>query len=101
MGGPGFHVDIDALEAASRGIRDTIRDRDSIEVRDICGAAEVYGHAGLHGAFSDFCARWSEGIDQLVEDAGIVGESLSAAAQNYRAVDDAGSSAFDPGMSSR
>jgi hypothetical protein len=53
----GFHVDLDALEGAARGIQDTIRDRDSIEVRDICGAAELYGHAGLHGAFSDFCAR--------------------------------------------
>ena len=96
----GFHVDLDALEGAARDIRDTIRDRNSIDVRDICGAAELYGHAGLHGAFSDFCARWSEGIDLLVGDAGIIGESLLAA-ESYRSVDEAGSSAFDPGVSSR
>lgn len=101
MDGSGFHVDLDALETAARCIRDTIADRDSIEVRDICGAAELYGHAGLHGAFSDFCDRWSKGIDQLVEDAGIIGESLAAAAKNYRSVDEAGSSAFDAGMPSR
>lgn len=101
MDGLDFHVDLDALEGAARGIRDTIRDRDSIEVRDICGAAELYGHAGLHGAFSDFCARWSEGIALLVGDAGIIGESLSAAAESYRSVDEVGSSAFDPGVSSR
>jgi len=59
------------------------------------------GTPGLHGAFSDFCARWSEGIDQLVGDAGIIGESLSAAVESYRSVDEAGSSAFDPGVSSR
>ena len=43
----GFHVDLDALEGAARDIRDTIRDRNSIDVRDICGAAELYGHAGF------------------------------------------------------
>jgi len=58
------------------------------------------GTPGLHGAFSDFCARWSEGIDQLVGDAGIIGESLLAT-ESYRSVDEAGSSAFDPGVSSR
>jgi hypothetical protein len=67
MEGPGFHMDLDALAAAAGGIRDTIRDRDSIEVRNICGPAELYGHAGVHGAFSDFCDRWSAGVDQLVE----------------------------------
>lgn len=100
MEGPGFHVDLDALEAAASGIRDTIRDRDSIEVSDICGPAELYGHNGLHGAFSDFCDRWSEGVDQLVEDAGLISESLSAVAQNYRSVDEAGRSTFAPGLSS-
>lgn len=100
MDGLGFHVDLDAVEAAARGIRDTIRDHDSIEVRNICGAVELYGHTGLHGAFSDFCARWNDGIDQLVDDVGIIGESLSAAAASYRSVDEGNRSAFGLGMSS-
>jgi len=77
---------------------DTIRDRDSIEVRNICGPAELYGHAGVHGAFSDFCDRWSAGVDQLVEDASIISESLTAVAQNYRSVDEASRSALDPDL---
>lgn len=98
MEGSGFHVDLDALAAAAGGIRDTIRDHDSIEVRNICGPAELYGHAGVHGAFSDFCDRWSAGVDQLVEDSGIISESLAAVAQNYRSVDEASRSALDPDL---
>lgn len=98
MEGPGFQVDVNALEATAGDIRDTIRDRDSIEVRDICGPAELYGHAGVHGAFSDFCERWSAGVDRLIEDAGVISESLAAAAQNYRSVDEAGRSALDPDL---
>lgn len=48
----------------------------------ICGAAELYGHADLHGAFDDFCDRWSEGIDQLVEDVGIIARRLSRTLSN-------------------
>jgi hypothetical protein len=100
MDGPGFHVDVDRVEEAARGITESTRDQDNFELDDLCGPAEMYGHDGVHEALEEYCDRWSEGLDLLTEDAAAIGDALSQVAAAYRAVDEsaAGSLSGDPAM---
>lgn len=100
LDGPGFHVDVDALDEAAQGITQSVQDQDNFALRGLCGDAGGYGHAGLHDALAQFCARWSEGLDTLTQDAGVIGETLSQVAQVYRNVDEnaARSLRSDPGV---
>ena len=98
--GPGFHVDVAAVEEAASGITQSVADQDSFELADLCGPAEMYGHGGLHGALETFCGRWSEGLDVLTGDAEAIGEALTEVAGVYRGVDEAEARALsgDPGV---
>ena len=64
--GPGFHVDVDVLDAAGKGITQSVHDQETFALRGLCGDAELYGHAGVHNALADYCARWSAGLDTLI-----------------------------------
>jgi len=100
MDGPGFHVDIQALDEAGSGITQSVADQDKSELAELCGAPGKYGHAGLHGALESFCERWSDGLDLLTGDAKAIGEMLGRVAQAYRAVDEAAAAKLttDPGL---
>jgi hypothetical protein len=100
LDGPGFHVDVDSVDEAAMGITQSVQDQENFQLRGLCGDARLYGHAGLHDALTEFCVRWSDGLDTLTEDAAAIGDTLSRAAQVYRAVDEtaAGSLRSDPGV---
>jgi hypothetical protein len=85
----GFHVDVDAVEEAAKGIGRSVHDEDNVELRGLCGDAAQYGHAGLHDALMQFCIHWSDGLDTLTRDAGTIGDTLSKVAQLYRRTDTA------------
>jgi hypothetical protein len=87
LDGPGFHVELDALEAAATGIKRSVDDQNNFELLGLCGEPDQYGHADVHAALAAFCARWSEGLDTLAEDAGVIGDSLTHVAEAYRSVD--------------
>jgi hypothetical protein len=89
LDGPGFHVDVDAVEEAARGVSESVRDQDNFELRGLCGDSDLYGHAGLHDALMDYCVKWSDGLDVLTDDAGAIGGALTKAVQAYRAIDEA------------
>jgi hypothetical protein len=89
LDGPGFHVDVDAVERAASGITQSVADQDNFELRGLCGEPEMYGHAALHDALAEYCGRWSEGLDVLTDDAEAIGEALTEVAQVYRGVDEA------------
>jgi hypothetical protein len=100
LDGPGFHVDVEKLDEAARGVQDSVHDQDAFELRGLCGDPELYGHRGVHDALMDLCVRWSDGLDVLTEDAGTIGDALSKVSQAYRAVDEnaARSLPNDPGL---
>jgi hypothetical protein len=100
LDGPGFHVEIDALDIAARGTTQSVHDQDTFELSGLCGDVTLYGHAGVHDALMDFCVRWSDGLDVLTEDADVIGDSLTRVANAYRSVDEAAARAMtaDPGM---
>jgi hypothetical protein len=100
LDGPGFHVEIDALDSAARGITQSVRDQDAFELRGLCGDVTLYGHAGVHDVLMDFCVSWSDGLDVLTDDADAIGDSLTRVANTYRSVDEAAARAMtaDPGM---
>jgi hypothetical protein len=85
--GPGFHVDVDRVDEAATGIKQSVDDQDNFELRGLCGDSELYGHAGVHDALMDFCVRWSDGLDTLTEDAGAIGDALARATNAYRGID--------------
>ncbi len=87
MEGPGFHVDVDVLERASKNMSAVVRDQDSFELRGLCGEPRLYGHAGVHDALAELCGRWSVGIDALSDRASDLGDLLGKAAEAYRAVE--------------
>lgn len=63
--GPGFHVDVEAVDEAARGITQSVQDQDNFELRGLCGDADLYGHAGVHDALMDFAVRWSDGFGHV------------------------------------
>jgi hypothetical protein len=87
MDGPGFHVEIEVLEAAGTGIAGSVADQERSPLADLDRGAQTYGHEGLHGAMKTFCNRWNEGLDILLDDAGAIGDILARAAHQYRTVD--------------
>ncbi|MFF5079443.1 hypothetical protein ACFY36_20490 [Actinoplanes sp. NPDC000266] len=87
MDGLGFHVEVEVLESASAGIRQSVADQRDSALENLDGAAGAYGHAGLHRAMENFCDRWNEGLDILVEDAEAIGKILDEAARAYRSAD--------------
>jgi hypothetical protein len=99
LDGPGWHVDVDEIDEAANGIRDSVRDQDSFELRGLCGDADLYGHPGVHDALMDFCVRWSDSLDTLTDDAGTIGDALSRVSHAYRTVDEAAARSMpsDPG----
>jgi hypothetical protein len=89
LDGPGFHVDVAALDAASTGISQTTHDQETFALRGLCGDTALYGHDGVHGALANFCARWSDGLTTLTTDAGVIADTLTRAADAYRGIDEA------------
>jgi uncharacterized protein YukE len=87
MDGPGFHVDVPVLDEAARGLVESVDDQSRSRLADVPGGAGAYGDGDLHAAFTDFCDRWSDGLDILVEDARAIGDGLRRAADAYRATD--------------
>ncbi|CAM3783968.1 hypothetical protein [Smaragdicoccus niigatensis] len=85
--GVGFRVDVTALEDAAAGIDHSVESQDSFELRELCGPPALYGHDRVHSEFQSFCARWSDGLDLLTDDASKVSAALTRAAQGYRKAD--------------
>lgn len=100
LNGQGFHVEVDVLDTAATGIKQSVQDQDNFELRGLCGETDQYGHAPLRDAFMDFCTRWSEGLDSLTDEGEAIGETLSKVADAYRTVDEnaAQSLPADPGL---
>ena len=100
MDGPGFHVEINVLENAAAGIRQSVADQKGSALEDVDGDSASYGHDGVHGAMETFCNRWNEGLDILIKDADAIGDILGTAAQAYRNADAAaaGRLTTDPGV---
>ncbi|MEV6872556.1 hypothetical protein [Amycolatopsis sp. NPDC051128] len=100
MDGPGFHVDVGKVEEAANGIKRSVTDQSSFELRDLCGDTGLYGHDRIHNALMNFCVRWSDGLDTLTDDAEAIGDVLAKAAAAYRTADSvaAGSLTTDPGQ---
>jgi hypothetical protein len=99
MDGPGFHVDVDKLDEAATGIRQSVDDQANFELRGLCGDSSLYGHSSVHDALMDFCVRWSDGLDTLTDDASAIADTLSRASQAYRTIDAAATHSLttDPG----
>jgi hypothetical protein len=89
MDGPGFHVDIPVLDEAARGLVESVDDQSLSRLADVPGGSGPYGDGELHVALTDFCDRWSDGLNILVEDARAIGDGLRRAADAYRAADGA------------
>ncbi|GAA4546390.1 hypothetical protein [Amycolatopsis samaneae] len=100
LDGPGFHVEIELLETASRNMAQIVHDQDGFELRGLCGESEIYGHEGVHSGLAEFCGRWSVGLDALADRAERMGDKLGEAAKAYRGVDqaNAGSLKGDPAI---
>ena len=100
MDGAGFHVELDVLEQAARRMHEVVTDQDGRELRDVCGGAQQYGHAGLHAELAEFCNAWSVGVDALCDRARTMGSELREVAQTYREIDQEAARTLnqDPGV---
>ncbi|WP_216211173.1 hypothetical protein [Amycolatopsis aidingensis] len=79
----GYVVNVEALQIASRGIAESVRDLEPGVVRGLCGEPEQYGHEGVHAAFAEFCERWDYGVEVLVDDTDGMCEALDHAVLAY------------------
>ncbi|MGH9061408.1 MAG: hypothetical protein ACRDZY_18130 [Acidimicrobiales bacterium] len=100
MDGPGFHVEVEALEGASTSMAQVAADQDNFALRGLCGEPPLYGHDGVHDALAEFCGRWSVGRDALADRARSMGDLLGTAAKAYRQAEHnaTGSLTTDPGL---
>ncbi|MEU4694875.1 hypothetical protein [Actinoplanes sp. NPDC023714] len=89
MDGPVFHVDLAAIDEAAAGIAQTAAAHDRTGLEDLQRSAARYGDEELSGAVRDYCGRWDDGLDLLVEDARLISDVLTRAAAVYRATDEA------------
>ncbi|NMO52073.1 hypothetical protein HH310_12800 [Actinoplanes sp. TBRC 11911] len=87
MDGPGFHVEVDVLEAAATGIAQSVADQRESALDELDREEATYGHAGVHQEMENLCRRWGDGLDILVKDADAIAEILTAAATAYREAD--------------
>jgi hypothetical protein len=87
MDGPGFHVDVTRAIEAAKGIADSIGDQARFELRKLPGQSGQYGDDEVRSALSEYCDRWSEGLDILTKDAEAISDSLFRVAQAYQASD--------------
>ncbi|GAA4849972.1 hypothetical protein GCM10025787_36160 [Saccharopolyspora rosea] len=83
------------LEEAAGKIRAAVRDQDGRELSSVPGEAREYGNEELQAALSAFCTRWSETLDELVENGREIADALAASASSYRRADAAAASALD------
>jgi len=100
LGGSEFHVDVDVVDRAGSSVTESWRDQQVFPLYKLCGEGRLYGHQITHDGLKELCDQWSDGLDALTEDAEIMGETLTKAAQAYRAVDSAGARSLsaDPGL---
>jgi hypothetical protein len=89
----GFTVDRAALRATAQGISDTIGALGQLGFSEEAGVGRGFsglalsglqvGDAGLQGAFSGFCDRWSWGVRSLVQDGNEIAARLGLNAGVY------------------
>jgi len=80
-------VDVAKVTEAAKGIAASIGDQRQFELRKLPGHAGQYGDGDLYGAFAEYCHRWNDGLDILIEDAKAISDSLFRVAQAYQASD--------------
>lgn len=100
LDGAGFHVDVEVLEEAAGSIRLAVRDQNGRELSAVPGAAEEYGNEDVASAVSDFCERWSDAVDELVDGGHEMVDALSSSVAAYREADAAAEAALkvDPAV---
>jgi hypothetical protein len=89
MDGPGFHVDVSKITEAAKGIADSMGDQEHFALMKLPGPPGQYGDGDLHGALSDYCDRWSDGLNILIKDAKAISDSLCHVSRAYQAADQA------------
>lgn len=93
VSGDGFVVVADSLMRAVTDIRvvaDWVRDG---TVEGLDDGVSV-GHDRLQGVLGDFCARWNQGVKDLIHGDEDIATSLRAAVEDYLRVDDAAAGTF-------
>lgn len=100
LDGKGFHVEIEVLEKASSHMEAIAEEQGNDELAALPGDSDTYGHNGVHTAVTEFCDRWSVGLDALRDRAIAMSGSLRDAATTYREADQAGKDALsrDPAV---
>jgi hypothetical protein len=79
----GFEVEPEALTGASAEISKVAASAAGIQVENITGAGESYGHEGVFGAVSRFCTTWQLATQLLQQRAMSAGAALDGAAATY------------------
>lgn len=88
MSGTGsFSVDLEALYAASLGLRRIFNEMQSHPVRDLDCPEDAFGHDELAEVAEDFCDRWQRGVKNLLADGEAIHNGLRDCLANYRRTD--------------
>jgi hypothetical protein len=68
----------------AEGIAASIGDQRQFELRRLPGYAGQYGDDDLHDALAEYCNRWNDGLDILIDDAKAISDTLFRVAQAYQ-----------------
>jgi len=88
MGGTGFDANPDDLRSAASKILDAVGDTVSDALGNMPSGGDVYGHDGLHGAVSEFCATVQKAVQIMQGDVEGAGAALGKAAGSYASSDE-------------
>lgn len=79
---------------AAIGIRATMDDMDAIQIDQIVGPSDQYGHDELASAFATFADRWQVGVAALLGDADTIADGLDLTVITYANTDRANAEAL-------
>lgn len=93
MAGEGYGLEPAALQETAQGIEEAITELKAVGFAEGAEAGRGFselelsgleaGHAGLQGAFAQFCERWEWGVRTLVQDGNQIAARLGLAAGRY------------------
>ncbi|RJQ84433.1 hypothetical protein [Amycolatopsis panacis] len=87
LDGPGFHVEVEVLEEASKAMGEITKKQEAFELRGLCGEEAEVGSTVMREALMNFCIRLSESMDVLCSKAEDMRTGLNIASRLYREAD--------------
>lgn len=88
-------VEPDELTGAAATINDTVANAEGVQLEELTGDSEAYGHNGVFESVSQFCTTWQVGTTLLAQRSRSLADAVAEAARTYGEHESSTSSVLD------